>query len=94
MLSLPSTHLVIISYDDPGDRIDRFIKKSGRGAQISALVGAHFARLDNLTSYYLPKPAIDTITGRRTDILDRRGDRRLRPERPEIGPAAVPEGGE
>ena len=79
MLSLPSTHLVIISYDDPGGRIGGFIERAGRGAQISALVGAHFARLDNLTSYYLPKPAIDTITSRRTDLLDRRGDRRPPP---------------
>jgi hypothetical protein len=80
MLSLPSTHLVIISYDDPGGRIGRFIERTGRSAQISALVGTHFAKLDNLTSYYLPKPAIDTITTRRTEILDRRGDRRPPPE--------------
>jgi hypothetical protein len=87
---LPSTHLVIISYDDVGGRIGRFIERTGRGAQISALVGTHFAKLDNLTSYYLPKPAIDTITSRRTEILDRRGDRRPAPEA--VAPAVAGDG--
>lgn len=73
MLSLPSTHLVIISYDDQGDRIRTFIESSGRVAQISFLIGPHFASLETLTNYYLPKPAIDTITIRKNDLLERRG---------------------
>jgi hypothetical protein len=73
MLSLPSTHLVIISYDDEGERIKRFLNGSGRLAQISYLIGPHLASLDSLTRYYLPKPAIDTITIRKTELLERRG---------------------
>jgi hypothetical protein len=75
MLSLPSTHLVVISYDDQGDRIKRFIEGSGRLAQISFLIGPHFASLETLTGYYLPKPAIDTITIRKNDLVERRGGR-------------------
>lgn len=73
MLSLPSTHLVIISYDEAGGRIRRFMEATGRRAQISALVGPHFADLGTLTSFYLPKPAIDSITTRRTELVERRG---------------------
>jgi hypothetical protein len=73
MLSLPSTHLVIISYDDQGGRIAKFVESTGRIAQISFLVGPHFASLETLTNYYLPKPAIDTITIRKNELIERRG---------------------
>jgi hypothetical protein len=73
MLTIPSTHLVIISYSDPGKRISRFASTVGRAAQISLLLGSHFGDLATLVSNYLPKPAIDLISYRRTEILKNRG---------------------
>jgi hypothetical protein len=75
MLTLPSTHLVIISYDEAEGRIERFIARCGRTAQISTLIGPHLAGLQPLVDNFLPKPAIDTITQRQSELLERRGRR-------------------
>ncbi len=72
MLSIPSTHLVIISYDWAAGRLRSFCDKSGREQQISLLVGPHFGHLPTLVEHYLPKPAIDRTTWRMIDLLDRR----------------------
>ena len=72
MLSIPSTHLVIISYDDAGGRLHAFHDRAGREAQISLLVGSHFGDLPTLVEHYLPKPAIDRTTWRVVDLLNRR----------------------
>jgi hypothetical protein len=72
MLSIPSTHMVVISYDWCGGRLERFLEQVGRLAQISLLVGSHFGDLETLVAHYLPKPAIDTITLRQADLLRRR----------------------
>jgi hypothetical protein len=72
MLSIASTHLVIISFDDASGRIPRFCKTVAHEAQISLLLGAHFGNLPTLTEYYLPKPAIDQITWRQAELLRRR----------------------
>ena len=72
MLSLPSTHLVIISYDDAGGRLQRFYVGSGREEQITLLVGPHFGDLPTLVDEYLPKPAIEQATWRMTELLNRR----------------------
>lgn len=74
MLTIPSTHLVIISYDDADGRIQRFCEKVARDAQISLLIGGHYASLPILTEYYLPKPAIDLITIRKQKVLENRGE--------------------
>lgn len=76
MLTLPSTHLVVISYSDPGGRIARFVEETGRSAQVSLLIGPELAGLERLVTNYLPKPAIDLITQRRTELLARRGAER------------------
>jgi len=73
MLTIPSTHLVIISYSDTGGRISRFASTVGRSAQISLLIGSHFGDLATLVAHYLPKPAIDLISYRRAEILKNRG---------------------
>jgi hypothetical protein len=83
MLTLPSTHLVIISYDEAEGRIERFIAKCGRSAQISTLIGPNLAGLQPLVDHFLPKPAIDTVTQRQSELLERRG-RRI--ETPPAGP--------
>ena len=72
MLSIPSTHLVIISYDDAGGRLPTFCRNAGHEAQITLLVGPHFGSLDTLVEHYLPKPAIDRTTWRMIELLNRR----------------------
>lgn len=73
MLTIPSTHLVIISYTDEGDRIQRFYNSLNRPLQISLLLGKHFGNLEILVNNYLPKPAIDKTTFRMEEILKARG---------------------
>ena len=69
MLTIPSAHLVIISYGDPLGRIMKIYNQIGRPPQISLLVGSHFGNLQKLVDYYLPKPAIDRTMFRMADIL-------------------------
>lgn len=73
MLTIPSTHLVIISYGDVGRRISSFCRQVGRKAQMSLLIGPHFGDMSTLVENYLPKPAIDRITIRQTELLRNRG---------------------
>ena len=77
MLSIPSTHIVVIAYH-VDDRIKAF-HVNARPAQMTLLCGPHFGRLDNLVEYYLPKPALDYITGRLAEILRRRPDPHVTP---------------
>ena len=72
MLRIPSTHLVIISYDYASGRLPTFLARAGREAQITLLVGPHFGDLATVVEYYLPKPAIDRTTWRMVDLLNRR----------------------
>ena len=72
MLTIPSTHLVIISYDGAGGRLKGFHDLAGHEAQITLLVGPHFGDLPTLAAHYLPKPAIDRTTWRMVDLLNRR----------------------
>jgi SIR2-like domain len=72
MLTIPSTHLVIIAFDDTGDRIDAFLQRVGRESQISLLIGRYLGSLSSLVAHYLPKPAIDTVTFRQAELLRRR----------------------
>lgn len=72
MLTIPSTHLVIISYDEASNRIPQFCGQIGHEKQISLLMGNHFADLPTLVRYYLPKPAIDQITWRKAALIKRR----------------------
>lgn len=73
MLTIPSTHIVIIAYGDPLGRIMSFIKDSGHQAQISLLLGNHFGDLKTLVDYYLPKAAIDRTSIRMAELLKSRG---------------------
>lgn len=72
MLTIPSTHLVIISYDDPLDRIIEFYKKSGHSAQMTVLIGHNLGDFTNLANDYLPKAAIDRATIRMSELLQHR----------------------
>lgn len=72
MLTIPSTHLVIISYNDPLGKIMELYDEWGRHSQISLLIGPDLANISNLTQYYLPKAAIDKTTSRMTELLKQR----------------------
>ena len=73
MLTIPSTHLAIMSFDDAGGRIPKFCERVGRDEQITLLIGPHFGDLTTLVDHYLPKPAIDRTTWRMVELLNRRG---------------------
>ncbi|NMR52931.1 hypothetical protein, partial [Pasteurella multocida] len=72
MLTIPSTHLVVISYNDPLGRIMQTYKELERDSQISLLIGPDLADLTTLTKHYLPKPAIDKTTFRMSELLKQR----------------------
>ena len=72
MLTVPSTHIVIISYNEVTERIQRFYERNNK-AQITLLIGNHFGDLKELVDSYLPKAAIDRITQRMENILEKRG---------------------
>lgn len=68
-LTIASTHLVVLSFDQAEGRIPKFYEDSRSKSQISLLVGKDVASLEALTSHYLPKPAIDTATDRMAKVL-------------------------
>lgn len=72
MLTIPSTHLVVISRDDPLGRIMQIYEEIGRPSQISLLIGPALAELTILTENYLPKAAIDKTTFRMSELLKQR----------------------
>ncbi|WP_195377185.1 SIR2 family protein [Anaerotruncus rubiinfantis] len=79
MLTIPSTHLVVIAYNDEAGRIKRIYDEWGRCSQISLIIGKDIASLDALVDYYLPKPAIDRTTIRMADLLRQRYDHPSKP---------------
>lgn len=72
MLTIPSTHVVVISHGDPLGRIIRTYERLGRHAQITLLIGDHLGDLQSLVDNYLPKPAIDRTTLRMAELLKSR----------------------
>jgi hypothetical protein len=73
MLTIPSTHIVVISFDKASDRIKKFYEKNNP-AQFTLLIGKHFGNLETLIHNYLPKAAIDRISKRKRTIEEERGD--------------------
>ena len=86
MMTIPSTHLVVIAWDRDNDLIgdspdfgsgrERIIKflEDKNSAQCTLMIGEHFGNLENLVEYYLPKSAIDRLTVKMQKIKDNRGD--------------------
>lgn len=72
MLTIPSTHLVIIAYDDKMERIMNTYQEIGRPSQISLLIGPDLADIEMLTNHFLPKPSIDRATVRMNELLKQR----------------------
>lgn len=71
MMTIPSTHLVIISFDLADGRIKAFVDKCNP-SQLTLLLGNHFGNIRLLTENYLPKAAIDRISDRRHKIDEKR----------------------
>lgn len=71
MFTIPSTHLVIIAYSDPGNRIQEFLRDKNK-AQYTLLIGSHFGDLQTLVDNYLPKSAIDRLTIKMRDLIGKR----------------------
>lgn len=72
MLTIPSTHLVVISFNDPIGRILQFYYDSAHYAQMSVLIGSNLGDITNLANDYLPKSAIDRTTIRMAELLQHR----------------------
>ena len=72
MLTIPSTHLVIIDYSDSSGRIMDKYKSWGHQSQMTLLIGKDITQIDDLVNYYLPKPSIDRASIRMADILKQR----------------------
>ncbi|MBS1939063.1 MAG: SIR2 family protein [Bacteroidetes bacterium] len=73
MLTIPSTHLVVIAYDDrPLGRIMKTYAEMGRPSQISLLIGPALADLTTLTENFMPKAAIDKTTYRMSELIKQR----------------------
>ncbi len=67
MLTIPSTHLVVVAYGDPYGRMMQTYKRHTQ--QITLMIGNHLGDLQTLVDHYLPKPAIDRTTVRMADLL-------------------------
>ena len=72
MLTIPSTHLVVISFDDPIGRISKFYFESAHYAQMTVLMGNNLGDITNLANDYLPKSAIDRTTIKMAELLQHR----------------------
>lgn len=72
MLTIPSTHLVVISFNDPLGRIMKTYDELGRPSQISLMIGPALSDLKTLTETFLPKAAIDKTTFRMSELLKQR----------------------
>jgi len=72
MLTIPSAHLAIISWDNASKRIQRFVEALGSLDQVTLLIGPHFGDLRKLVDHYLPKSAIDRTTLRMVELVNRR----------------------
>lgn len=72
MLTIPSTHLVIMAHSDTLKRIMGTYERIGRPAQITLLIGDHVGDLKTLVDRYLPKPAIDRTTFQMAKLLQAR----------------------
>lgn len=74
MLTISSTHLVVIAFEDSLGRIMKSYQEWGRPTQMSLIIGHDVANVDALVNYYLPKPSIDKATMRMAELLRKRYD--------------------
>lgn len=72
MLTIPSTHLVVISYNDAGGRIMKKYEEMGRHSQITLIMGEDLAEIKTLVDYFMPKPSIDKASIRMSELIKQR----------------------
>lgn len=63
MLTLRSTHLLVIARDDEAGRAERFLERVAP-EQFSLLLGPHFGDLAPLVDHYLPQPGPEQVLAR------------------------------
>lgn len=68
MLTIPSTHLLVISYDDRSGRIRRFVSDHGSSGQVGLLLGKTMAKLESLVSEWLPRPSAEFLLHTKAQI--------------------------
>lgn len=68
MLTIPSTHLLIISFDDRSGRIRSFAADHRRLGQVSLMIGPTMASLPSLVDRWLPWPSAEFLLQRRAQI--------------------------
>lgn len=71
MLTIPSTHLVVIARSDSGKRFSNFLKTKNPD-QYTLLMGKNFGNIKSLVDDYLPKSAMDRLTNKMGELLDKR----------------------
>lgn len=69
MLTIPSTHLLIISFGDDGGRVTKFVEDYRLTGQVSLMLGPAFADLTRLTRDWLPRPGTSALARAQTSIL-------------------------
>jgi hypothetical protein len=73
MLSIPSTHLLILGFDDTSGRIARFVAEQTRSGQVSLLIGPQLAGIGALVGRWLPWPSADVLLEGRAHVQRQRG---------------------
>lgn len=68
MLTIPSTHLLIISFNDRSGRIRSFAADHRRLGQVSLMIGPTMASLPSLVDRWLPWPSAEFLLQRRAQI--------------------------
>ena len=68
MLTIPSTHLLVISYDDQPGRIRRFVEERRHSGQVGLLLGKAMADLGSLVDEWLPRPSGEFLLHARAQI--------------------------
>ena len=68
MLTIPSTHLLVISYDDQPGRIRRFVEDRRQSGQVGLLLGKTMADLGSLVNEWLPRPSAEFLLQARARI--------------------------
>jgi hypothetical protein len=72
MLTIPTTHLLVISYEDTSGRIAQFAEDHRRLGQVSLMIGPRMASLPNLIGNWLPWPSAEFLLTRRAQIYRER----------------------
>ncbi len=69
MLTIPSTHVVVISYDDQTGLVEKFLADHEPSGQVSLLLGPGYSDLKALVESWLPWPASDALARAQVENL-------------------------